>query len=85
MTLSLPVVRQTCRSVGDKSVNLVGVTSTADLADQLIQRHGLGIAVSYDETNDKLTVTSESGENISFGAQSNVKADLALRALSQQA
>jgi len=63
-------------SVGDKSVNLVGVTSTADLADQLSSNaSALGIAVSYDETNDKLTVTSESGENISFGAQSNVKAD----------
>ncbi|WP_272887808.1 flagellin [Stutzerimonas stutzeri] len=62
--------------VGDKSVNLVGVTSTADLADQLSSNaSALGIAVSYDETNDKLTVTSESGENISFGAQSNVKAD----------
>ncbi len=63
-------------SVGEKSVNLVGVTSTADLADQLSSNaSALGIAVSYDETNDKLTVTSESGENISFGAQSNVKAD----------
>ena len=63
-------------SIGDKSVNLVGVTSTADLADQLSSNaSALRIAVSYDETNDKLTVTSESGENISFGAQSNLKAD----------
>ncbi|WP_279916251.1 flagellin [Ectopseudomonas oleovorans] len=63
-------------SVGEKSVNLVGVTSTADLADQLSSNaSALGIAVSYDETNDKLTVTSESGENITFGAQSNLNAD----------
>ncbi|WDU63679.1 flagellin [Pseudomonas poae] len=53
--------------VGTASVKFVGVTSTADLADQLKSNAAkLGISVNYDEAKGTLQVKSDSGENLSF-------------------
>ncbi|WP_447747410.1 flagellin [Pseudomonas nicosulfuronedens] len=55
--------------VGSNTVNLAGVTSTQDLADQLNSNASkLGITASM---NDKgvLTVTSATGENVTFGSE----------------
>ncbi|MFG9601212.1 B-type flagellin [Pseudomonas aeruginosa] len=56
-------------TVGSNTVRLAGVTSTQDLADQLNSNSSkLGITASI---NDKgvLTITSATGENVKFGAQ----------------
>lgn len=56
-------------TVGSNTVSLAGVTSTQDLADQLNSNSSkLGITASI---NDKgvLTITSATGENVKFGAQ----------------
>ncbi|HGY2473942.1 TPA: B-type flagellin [Pseudomonas aeruginosa] len=56
-------------TVGSNPVSLAGVTSTQDLADQLNSNSSkLGITASI---NDKgvLTITSATGENVKFGAQ----------------
>ncbi|ANJ57641.1 branched-chain alpha-keto acid dehydrogenase subunit E2 [Pseudomonas silesiensis] len=55
-------------TVGDGSeVSFVGVTSTADLADQLKSNAAkLGISVNYDETKGTLEVKSDTGENLKF-------------------
>ncbi|MDH2245821.1 MAG: branched-chain alpha-keto acid dehydrogenase subunit E2 [Pseudomonas sp. K35] len=54
-------------TVGDNKVSLAGVTSTQDLADQLNSNASkLGITASVD-SKGALTVTSASGENVSFG------------------
>lgn len=59
-------------TVGDKTVEMVGVASTADLADQLNSNaSALGITVSFNEDTSELIVTSETGENIEFGAQTS--------------
>lgn len=56
-------------TVGGQDVNFVGVTSTAGLADQLKSNAAkLGISVNYDETNNTLSVKSDTGENVSFTA-----------------
>ncbi|WP_376750362.1 flagellin N-terminal helical domain-containing protein [Stutzerimonas nitrititolerans] len=50
-----------------KSVNLVGVTSTADLAQQINSNAAkLGLQASVDAKGE-LTIESETGENITFG------------------
>ncbi|PKM04024.1 MAG: flagellin [Gammaproteobacteria bacterium HGW-Gammaproteobacteria-6] len=57
-------------TVGSATVTMVGVTSTADLADQLNSNaSSLGITVNFNEDTDELIVTSESGESITFGEQ----------------
>ncbi|HEQ1746127.1 TPA: B-type flagellin [Pseudomonas aeruginosa] len=56
-------------TVGSNTVSLAGVTSTQDLADQLNSNSSkLGITASI---NDKgvLTITSATGENVKFDAQ----------------
>lgn len=54
--------------VGSNTVNLAGVTSTQDLADQLNSNASkLGITASIDDKN-VLTITSATGENVTFGA-----------------
>ena len=56
-------------TVGGQDVQFVGVTSNANLADQLKSNAAkLGISVSYDQTKDELTVKSDSGENLAFTA-----------------
>lgn len=59
-------------TVGDAKVTMVGVTSTADLADQLNSNaSSLGITVNFNEDTQELIVTSESGESITFGEQTD--------------
>ncbi|HBN9563129.1 B-type flagellin [Pseudomonas aeruginosa] len=61
-------------TVGSNTVSLAGVTSTQDLADQLNSNSSkLGITASI---NDKgvLTITSATGENVKFGAQTGTAA-----------
>ncbi len=58
-------------SVGENTVQLVGVTSTQALADQLNSNAAkLGLTANVDK-DGVLTVTSSTGENVSFGAQTN--------------
>lgn len=55
--------------VGTTTVNLAGVTSTQDLADQLNSNAAkLGITASMDDKG-VLTVTSAAGENVTFGPE----------------
>lgn len=59
-------------TVGTNSVDLVGVTSTKDMADQINSNASkLGLTANYDEQSQKLTITSASGESIKFGADTN--------------
>lgn len=54
-------------TVGSKSVDFVGVTSTADLAEQINSNSAkLGLKANLDKDN-VLTVESSTGENVSFG------------------
>jgi len=54
--------------VGTQTVSLAGITTTADLADQLNSNASkLGITASTDDKG-LLTVTSATGENVTFGA-----------------
>ncbi|MDH0212953.1 flagellin [Stutzerimonas stutzeri] len=54
-------------TVGDQSVDFVGVTDTASLAEQLSSNASkLGISVNYNEEAGTLSVKSDTGENISF-------------------
>ncbi|MDC7828440.1 MULTISPECIES: flagellin [Pseudomonas] len=54
-------------NVGSQSLNLVGVTSTKDMADQINANAAkLGVTANYDTQAQKLTITSATGENISF-------------------
>ena len=49
------------------TVDFVGVTDLASLADQLKSNSAkLGISVNYDSVNGSLSVKSDSGENLSF-------------------
>ena len=58
-------------SIGGNTVSLVGVTSTADLAEQINSNASkLGVSANVDK-DGVLTIESNSGENISFGAQTN--------------
>ncbi|WP_313741202.1 flagellin [Pseudomonas sp.] len=55
--------------VGDQKVDIKGVTDTAGLADQLKSNSAkLGISVNFDETSGKLSVKSDTGENVAFSA-----------------
>ncbi|NQD55705.1 flagellin [Pseudomonas sp. CM25] len=55
--------------VGGQTVDFVGVTDTAGLADQLKSNAAkLGISVNYDETKGTLSVKSDTGENLKFTA-----------------
>ncbi|MFS2124679.1 flagellin [Pseudomonas sp. Pseusp97] len=57
--------------VGSQQVSIVGVTSTKDLADQINSNAGkLNVSANYDAKTDKVTITSATGENIVFGADS---------------
>jgi flagellin len=57
-------------TVGGSTVKMVGVSSTADLADQLKSNASkLGVTVNFNEKTNELVVTSDSGKNIKFGAQ----------------
>ncbi|WP_433736642.1 flagellin [Pseudomonas putida] len=64
---------------GAPTVSFVGITSTADLADQLKSNAAkLGISVNYDATTQNLQVKSDTGENLTFtngdaGALAGVK------------
>lgn len=60
------------------TVDFVGVTDLASLADQLKSNAAkLGISVNYDETTSNLTIKSDTGENISFsGADTNAQANI---------
>lgn len=50
------------------AIDLLGVTDNASLAEQLSSNAStLGITVNYNESNDELIITSETGENITFG------------------
>ncbi len=54
-------------TVGDQSVDFVGVTDTASLAEQLSSNASkLGISVNYNEEAGTLSVKSDTGENIEF-------------------
>jgi len=56
-------------TVGGNSLSLVGVTSTKDMADQINANAAkLGVTANYDSQAKKLTITSATGENIAFGA-----------------
>jgi flagellin len=61
--------------VGDKSVDIIGATSTSDLADQLSSSASkLGISVNYDTKTGTVSVKSDSGENVTFGKLSDATA-----------
>lgn len=56
-------------NVGGNSLNLVGVASTKDMADQINANAAkLGVTANYDTQSKKLTITSATGENVTFGA-----------------
>jgi flagellin len=65
--------------VGGQTVDFVGVTDAAGLADQLKSNAAkLGISVSFDESNGALSVKSDTGENLVFktsdaGAAAGIK------------
>jgi len=57
--------------VGDAEVEMVGVTSTEGLAEQINSNAGkLGLTANYDDKSGLVTITSSTGENIQFGADS---------------
>ncbi|MDH1443983.1 flagellin [Pseudomonas sp. GD03721] len=59
-------------TVGSKSVDMIGVVDNASLAEQLSSNaSALGISVNFNEGSDELVITSDTGENIVFGAPSN--------------
>lgn len=62
-------------TVGGNKVKLVGVTSTEDLANQINSNASkLGITANYDSANNKVVLTSATGETIGFGANSAASA-----------
>lgn len=64
------------------TVDFVGVTDLAGLADQLKSNAAkLGISVNYDETKGKLSIKSDTGENVKFsGADANAQANIKIGA-----
>jgi flagellin len=64
------------------TVDFVGVTDKAGLADQLKSNAAkLGISVNYDESKGTLSIKSDTGENISFsGADTNAQANISIAA-----
>ncbi len=64
-------------TVGENTVQLVGVNSTQSLADQLNSNASkLGLTANVDK-DGVLTVTSSTGENVSFGAVTNANGGVA--------
>ncbi|WP_145248355.1 flagellin N-terminal helical domain-containing protein [Pseudomonas oryzihabitans] len=62
-------------TVGGNSLDLVGVTSTKDIADQLNANAAkLGVTANYDSQSKKLTITSATGENVTFGKDTGTAA-----------
>ncbi len=62
-------------TVGDKTVSMVGVASTQDLADQINSNSSkLNLTANVDK-DGVLTIESKTGENISFGAQTDASGD----------
>lgn len=57
-------------TVGSSSVQLIGVTSTQDLADQL-NTNAAALGIKANMNDGVLTVESGTGENVSFGAITN--------------
>ena len=56
-------------TIGGQTVTMTGVTSQAGLADQLKSNAAkLGISVNFDEGKETLSIKSDTGENIKFGA-----------------
>ncbi|WP_282397746.1 flagellin [Pseudomonas sp. PS01298] len=56
-------------TVGGQKVTMTGVTSQAGLADQLKSNAAkLGISVNFDESKKTLSIKSDTGENVVFGA-----------------
>ncbi|MBH3308709.1 flagellin N-terminal helical domain-containing protein [Pseudomonas mosselii] len=56
-------------TVGGQTVKIIGVTNTANLAEQLKSNAAkLGISVNYDEGKGSLSIKSDTGENIKFNA-----------------
>lgn len=70
-------------TVGGNTVKLVGVTSTEDLANQINSNASkLGITANYDSANNKVVLTSATGETIGFGA--NTATDAAVMTLASR-
>ncbi|UXY51057.1 flagellin [Pseudomonas tohonis] len=62
-------------TVGSNTVQMVGVTSNEDLANQINSNAGkLGLTANYDTQNDKITITSSTGETIQFGTATGTSA-----------
>ena len=62
-------------NVGGNSLNLVGVTNTKDMADQINANAAkLGVTANYDTQAKKLTITSATGDNITFGSDTGTAA-----------
>ncbi len=56
-------------TVGEESVDFIGVSDTAGLAEQLSSNASkLGISVNYNEETGALSIKSDTGENISFSS-----------------
>ncbi|WP_144957760.1 flagellin [Pseudomonas oryzihabitans] len=56
-------------TVGGKDLNLVGVSSSKDLAEQISSNASkLGVTATYDSVSDKVTITSASGEDVKFSS-----------------
>ncbi|QDD88979.1 flagellin [Pseudomonas oryzihabitans] len=71
--------------VGSNSLNLVGVTSTKDMADQINANAAkLGVTANYDSQARKLTITSATGENITFGKDTGSTASGNINVASQR-
>lgn len=67
--------------VGGQKVSFVGVKDTAGLADQLKSNAAkLGISVNYDESNDTLSVKSDTGENLKFSGFTGTADDIKVSA-----
>ncbi|WP_028633481.1 flagellin N-terminal helical domain-containing protein [Pseudomonas parafulva] len=67
--------------VGGQKVSFVGVTDTAGLADQLKSNAAkLGISVNFDESNETLSVKSDTGENLKFSNFAGTADDITVAA-----
>jgi flagellin len=68
-------------TVGSQDVAIVGATDSKSLADQINSNAGkLNVTANYDAKTDKVTITSATGENISFGAVSGAGGKINLAA-----
>ncbi|WP_282283851.1 flagellin [Pseudomonas sp. PS02302] len=56
-------------TVGSNSLSLVGVNGTEEMANQINANAAkLGVTANYDKQSNQMTITSATGENVSFGA-----------------